>query len=210
MLSVNVMSIERRKYEQKIRAERRQETRRRIVEATVGLHREVGPTRTTVAEIARRAGVSRLTVYQHFPDEADLYSACQRLFIELNPRPDLGAALALADPDARVRETLRLVYGSYRQTEPMIAKIERDRHAVPALNDLMERTVDQQLDRTADLLASGFRARGKRAEQLRALVRLALDFWTWRRLSDDGLGDAEAAELMTRVITATGSLRSGQ
>lgn len=204
MLSLNVMSTERRRYEQKIRAERRQETRRRIVEATVRLHREVGPARTTVAEIARRAGVSRLTVYQHFPDQADLYSACQSRFIELNPRPDLRPALALADLDARVRETLRLLYRSYRQTEPMTAKIQRDRHALPALNDLMERTADQQLDRTADLLAAGFRGRGKRVEQLRALVRLALDFWTWRRFSDDGLDDAEAAELMTGVITTLG------
>jgi len=210
MLSLNGMSTERRRYEQKVRAERRQETRRRIVEATVRLHRDVGPARTTVAEIARRAGVSRLTVYQHFPDEADLFSACQGRFVELNPRPDLRAALALTDPGARVRETLRLVYASYRQTEAMTAKIQRDRHAIPALNELMERTSDEQLNRTAGLLAAGFRARGKRANQLRTLARLALDFWTWRRLSADGLEDPDAAELMTGAITTLGGFRRKQ
>ena len=49
------MSSGKRKYEQKARAEAQAETRRKIVEATAQLHEEVGPARTTVAEIARRA-----------------------------------------------------------------------------------------------------------------------------------------------------------
>jgi len=56
------MSSQIRKYELKARAEKQAETRRRIVEATLALHQEVGPARTTVAEIARRTGVQRLTV----------------------------------------------------------------------------------------------------------------------------------------------------
>ena len=40
-----------RRYEMKARAEKAAETRRRIVEATVALHEEVGPARTTVAEV---------------------------------------------------------------------------------------------------------------------------------------------------------------
>jgi AcrR family transcriptional regulator len=59
---------EKRKYEMKKRAERQRETRRRIVEATVELHRTHGPANTTISEIAQRAGVNRLTVYNHFPD----------------------------------------------------------------------------------------------------------------------------------------------
>src|ERR671916_835251 len=41
-----------RKYEMKRRAERVQETRRRITEAAVELHQTVGPARTTVSVIA--------------------------------------------------------------------------------------------------------------------------------------------------------------
>ncbi len=58
-----------RTYTLKQRAERQAQTRRRITEATVELHRTVGPARTTISEIAKRAGVQRLTVYNHFPDE---------------------------------------------------------------------------------------------------------------------------------------------
>ena len=53
------MSSQMRKYELKARAEKQAATRRRIVEATSALHEEVAPARTTVAEIARRAGVQR-------------------------------------------------------------------------------------------------------------------------------------------------------
>jgi hypothetical protein len=51
----------------------------RIVEATIALHEGVGPARTTISDVARRAGVGRLTVYRHFPDEPMLLSACSSL-----------------------------------------------------------------------------------------------------------------------------------
>ena len=46
-----------RKYEQKERARRKEQTRERIVEAAVELHTSVGPARTTISGIADRAGV---------------------------------------------------------------------------------------------------------------------------------------------------------
>ena len=59
-----------RKYELKKRAESQRETHLRIVEATMELHREKGPARTSMSEVARRAGVERRTLYRHFPDPA--------------------------------------------------------------------------------------------------------------------------------------------
>src|SRR5829696_4877227 len=75
-----VHSMKTRKYEQKRRAEQQAETRRRIVEAVVALHREVGPARTTISAIAERAGVERLTVYRHFADETAMFQACSAHF----------------------------------------------------------------------------------------------------------------------------------
>src|SRR5437588_11206209 len=95
------MSSETRTYELKARAEKQAETRRRIVEATAGLHSEVGPARTTVAEIARRAGVQRLTVYNNFPDEKELFEACGAYWLSENPPPDPAAALRMKNPTAR-------------------------------------------------------------------------------------------------------------
>src|SRR3712207_7425417 len=82
---MNSMSREKRRYELKARAATQRQTRERIVQATVDLHREVGPARTTVAEIARRAGVQRLTVYNHFPEEAGRFGACQARWLQLHP-----------------------------------------------------------------------------------------------------------------------------
>jgi AcrR family transcriptional regulator len=196
------MSSQKRRYELKARAERQRQTRRRIVEATAALHEEVGPARTTVAEIARRAGVQRLTVYNHFPDEGELFAACQAHFFARQPPPHLDGALALSEPSERLRAVLRAMYAWYRETERGFTPVLLDRGAVPALDQLLERTVDVQQAELASGLAAGFGARGRRGEHLRALVRLALDFWTWRRLKDEGLDDAAAADLIAELIAA--------
>ncbi|MDQ0577599.1 TetR/AcrR family transcriptional regulator [Agromyces albus] len=192
------MSIEKRKYELKSRAASQQQTRERIVAATVELHTEVGPALTTVAEVARRAGVQRLTVYNHFPEDAGLFGACQAHWMQQHPLPDVATALTADDPAERVRSVFRAQYGWYRETEPMAEKVQRDRGAVPALDSLMRRTADARLDQLADTLATGL---GESAER-RALIRLGLDFWTWRRLTREGLDDDRAAELMTAAATA--------
>src|SRR5207249_2848419 len=56
-----------RSYQLKRRAEHQDQTRQRIIEATIELHQTIGPKATTVSEIAERAQVGRVTVYRHFP-----------------------------------------------------------------------------------------------------------------------------------------------
>src|SRR3954471_5680857 len=96
----------RRPYQLKERAKRQEETRRRIAAATAELHAEVGPARTTIAEVARRAGVQRPTVYNNFPHERDLLAACQAHFLEEHPPPDLSPALDFEEPADRLRSVL--------------------------------------------------------------------------------------------------------
>ncbi|HYP56121.1 MAG TPA: TetR/AcrR family transcriptional regulator [Solirubrobacterales bacterium] len=198
---MNTMSTQTRKYELKARAESQRETRDRIAKATAELHEEKGVAQTTVAEIARRAGVTRLTVYNHFADLSELLPACAAHYEELHPLPDFGSALALAHPSERVRGALARLYGWYRETEPMYGKLLSDRASVPELDRFLEQNLDRMLAELADDLAAGFRRRGRRAERTHALVRLALDFWTWRRLSREGLDDEAAAELMAGAIS---------
>src|SRR4051812_13594626 len=105
-----------RKYEQKRRAEQQAETRRRIVEAMVALHGEVGPARTTISAIAERAGVERLTVYRHFEDETAMFEACSAHFAaEVAPPPDPAAWADMPDPAERLRTALLAFYAYFRR-----------------------------------------------------------------------------------------------
>ncbi len=200
------MSSEKRKYELRARAERQEETRRRIAAATTELHEEVGPARTTVAEIARRAGVQRLTVYNNFPEERELFRACQQHWLTKHPPPDPAPALDGVMTRERLEDVLRDLYAWYRSTERMSTNIRRDRELVPALDALMTETTDLRMAGLVDALMDGLRSNGDEQE-LHALLALALDFWTWRRLAREGLDDRAAARLMTETLLQRGSPR---
>src|SRR5918998_1211264 len=180
-----MVSIQKRKYELRARADRQRETRRRIAAATAELHEEVGPARTTVSEIARRAGVQRLTVYKNFPNEYELFAACQSHFLAQNPPPDQSAALSIADPAERLEAVLGELYRWDRGKERVSGNVRRDREILPALDALMADTTDARAAELAGALAAGF-ARGRPRRELRAAVALALEFSTWRRLAREG------------------------
>ena len=202
---MNTMSTQTRKYELKARAEGQRETHDRIARATAELHEEKGVAQTTVAEIARRAGVTRLTVYNHFADLNELLPACAGHYESLHPSPEFGSVLALEDPVERVRGALGRLYGWYRETEPMYGKLFSDRASVPELDRFLEESIDRMQSELADDLAAAFNGRGPRAERRKALIGLALDFWTWRRLARGGLDDEAAADLMTAAIATPGT-----
>src|SRR5689334_19713992 len=149
--SFYAMSSEKRPYRLQARAERQDETRRRIAAAAAELHAEVGPARTTIAEVARRAGVQRPTVYNHFPTERELFAACQGHFLSEHPPPALTG-----EPEA----VLAALYGWYRETEAMSGNVARDRALLPELDALLAETADHRLDALADS----------------PLMRLALEF----------------------------------
>ena len=81
-------STKSRPYRMTRRAALVDETRQRITEATARLHTTVGPANTSVASIAEEAGVTRLTVYRHFPDLEVLFQACRAHWRAENPPPD--------------------------------------------------------------------------------------------------------------------------
>ena len=196
---MNAMSTQKRRYELKARAEAQQATRARIAAAAVALHEEVGVGRTTVADVARRAGVQRVTVYNHFPDLRALLPACTAHWLAEHPQPDLGPALALEEPAERLRTVLTALYGWYRETAPMQRRVFGERATVPELDAWLAESSDPMLADLAATLSAGFAA----PAGARALVAVALDFWTWQRLDAQGLDDAAAADLMTGAVLAS-------
>lgn len=193
---------EKRKYELKKRAESREDTRRRIVEATVELHRTEGPAATQISEIARRAGVQRVTVYNHFPDDHSLLAACSAHWRALHPAPDASAWEAVADPGERLRIALAELYAWYRETEPMTANVLRDAELLPALQPIVENGLGRYLANAREVLTELFRARGRRRERIEAALRAATDVHVWRALAP--LGDRDAADLAAGLVELAG------
>ena len=186
---------QKRKYQLKARAEAQEETRRRIVDATVALHQEVGPAKTTISEVAKRAGVQRLTVYNNFPDEASLLGACSAHWVGQHPPPDPGAWQAIRDPVRRARAALTALYGYYRETERMSANVLRDAQTMPVLAAILEGRA-AFIGAVRDDLAAAWERGGPVNSGLRAALSVVLQFDTWRALArGEGMSDEQAAEL---------------
>ena len=189
-----------RKYELRQRAERQAETRRRIIEATVALHQELGVARTTISDIAARSGVERATVYRHFEDEYSLIEACTSHYFGQHPFPDPNRWSDIADPAERLRVALTEVYAYHRATEPMVDKGFRSLPELPVLQEVLAPMLSIWRDIAATLLPPGYGSENDRT-QLSAAVGHAINYFTWRSLvREQGLDDRDAATLMIGMI----------
>jgi AcrR family transcriptional regulator len=190
-----------RKYQQKRRAELQAETRQRIVEAMVALHREVGPAQTTISAIAERAGVERLTVYRHFPDETAMFQACTAHYATQVPGPDPAAWAEIEEPAERLRAALLAFYDYYRRAEEMLVNAARDVPQLPALAEVLAPWGRFVKEVRKDLQA-GWRVQSRvRSRRLAGAIGHALSFDTWRSLARiEGLDDGEAAGLMVNLV----------
>jgi len=186
-----------KRYELNQRAQAMADTRRRITRATVELHQTLGPARTSVSEIARRAGVDRVTVYRHFPDDAALFAACSSDFRARNPLPGIARWSKLTDPRQRLRRGLRDLYGYYEQTEPMLANVIRDAEHMPALR-AAGAPRRQWLAQAEQQLAQDWQGNPR---QIRHAIAITLDFHTWQTLTRQrGLSRNQAIRLMLAMV----------
>jgi AcrR family transcriptional regulator len=187
------------------RAKSEEDTRQRIVDATIDLHRAVGDAGTTISAIAERAGVGRVTVYRHFPDERALLSACTSHYMGQNPPPDPSPWEALADPGERLTTALDGLYAYYRRNEDMLARAEQDSASNPILAELMQPFAEYQAA-VRDLLA-----RERQGDPLVvAAIGHAVSFGTWRSLTrSQGLDDSGAAKLMHDLVHCATNGESG-
>ena len=184
----------------KRRAERMQETRRRITEAAVELHQTVGPARTTVSAIAEKAGVQRHTYYAHFPEIKDLYRACMGHNLERNPVPDPSRWAEISGPEERLRVALSEVYAYYSRQEAMISNVLRDVALDPVLQETMV-PIFQYWETVRDIIADAYEASGERRAALLGAIALAQDFQTWHTLvRQQELSQDRAIELMVGMV----------
>ena len=190
-----------RKYELKKRAEEMAKTHLRITEAAIELHGTVGPARTTLSAVAKRAGVERRTLYRHFPTEADLFAACSTHYTAANPWPDLDAWRAIRDPHERLQRALDELYAYYERTESMYSNVLRDAELVDFAREAVA-PLQAYLDEAAEALITGRTARGRKRQLLTRALRHAVAFSTWRSLTTNGIERPDAAKLVTALVEA--------
>ncbi len=175
-------------------------TRERITHAAVELHGTIGPAATTMSGVAELAGVTRATLYRHFPNEEALFTACSTDWLAVNPPPDFGRWAAIADPARRLSAALGEIYAYYRSTERMRTNLLRDIAIVPAK---FRPGIVAFPPTTVEVLEAGWPAPSV-ARLRRAAIGHAVGFETWRSLAREGLTDEEAVHLMVQFVMGVG------
>ena len=162
-----------RQYRMGRRADLVDQTRQRITEAAVRLHTSIGPSATSMSAVADEAGVTRLTLYRHFPSKDELFGACMGHWRSLHPPPDPDRWRAIPSFEARVRRALDDLYGWFSENGDDLYPIYRDAAYTPASNQRArqatnERMVDAVLgdDGAGDRVASAPSRDGSRRRLL--------------------------------------------
>ncbi len=127
-----------RKYSMDKRRAAVEETRQRIVEATLALHSEKGMFDTSWKDIAERADVSVATVYKHFPSLHELVPACGALIMAVTEPPSLEDAPRIFGDaqtfEERIERLISEMFSFYERGEPYMEVGPKERQ-LPAVQE---------------------------------------------------------------------------
>ncbi len=181
------------------RAVAAEETRRRIVAATLELHAEQGIAATRWDQIAARAGVGVGTVYRHFPSLDELIPACSRVAAELLALPDPAEAPELfagaKGTRARVERLVGEVFAIYERADAVVRVVRRERDVHPAVAQdvaALDAVLGALVDAALDPLDAG--------PDDRRLARAMVDVGTWTALREQGIPPREAVSAVAAMV----------
>jgi AcrR family transcriptional regulator len=179
----------------------------RLQAAAFELFAEQGFERTTVAEIAERAGLTKRTFFNHFADKREvLFGPGTELQREIVTREIATCADALPPLDAVVRG---LQAAADSMFEGRRDAVTRRREIIEANPELRERELSKRAALT-DAIAAGLHTRGVDTDTALLAARVgvlvqqtAMQRWTRSAVNDRPLRDLLAdAVLSLRAITA--------
>ena len=175
-----------------------EQTRQRILEATLALHSEKGIFGTSWQDIAKRADVSVGTVYKHFPSIDELVPACAELMYAITRPPSLEDAPRIfagaGSLEGRLGRLVEELFGFYERGAPYIETDFQERRlsAVQEWEAYMRATI-AGLAREALLPAGPDEATVQAASAL-------LDFSTFKSFLDRGIQKERAAKTISEVL----------
>lgn len=97
--------------------ERREGTRRKLLDATIETLVELGYARLTTIEVARRAGVSQGALFTHFATKGELLGAAVEHLLPRLVRDYRERFEAVPPGRDRIRESVELLWGMYQRPE---------------------------------------------------------------------------------------------
>jgi AcrR family transcriptional regulator len=175
-----------------------EETRRRILEATLALHSEKGIFGTSWQDIARRADVSVGTVYKHFPSLDELVSACGELMYAITRPPSLEDApqifAAVSSLEERLERLVSELFGFYERGAPYIETDFQERQ-LP-----MVREWEAHMRATIAGLAREALKPVEPAEDTVQAVSALLDFSTYKSFMDRDIPKGRAEKVINEVL----------
>jgi AcrR family transcriptional regulator len=121
-----------RKYEQQIRAENAEETRRRILDAVAERLREAPTEPLSLDQVAKRARVARSTIYLIFGSRAGLFDAFAEDLLARTGVGDLTEAVAQEDARRNLRDGLAAACRMYARDLPVYRVLFSMNHLDPA------------------------------------------------------------------------------
>jgi AcrR family transcriptional regulator len=135
-----------RRYDSRRRREQAAETRRQILEAAQGLLERHGYAATTMAAIAKEAGVANKTVYLAFETKSGVLRALWHLLLRgdqedvpVGDRDWYRALLAEPDPERRLRRVASYSRAVKERSAPLMEVIRRGADADPDVAALWDR-----------------------------------------------------------------------
>lgn len=135
-------------YRARRRPQRSERTRERIMAAVRELLAAGTFHASTVEEVAKRAGISRATLYQHFRSRVDLVDAICDTFAVNPALVELRTIVEHPDPELALAETIAYSVRFWASEDAVLAQLYGVVAIDPAARDLVER---QRADRRGEM-----------------------------------------------------------
>lgn len=177
----------RREYRSQLREQQAEETRRRILDATVRVMAR-GLARMSIPAVAREAGVSVPTVYRHFGTKEELFAALYPHMVYQAASERLRLPTSLEDFGPGLKEHFASL--------DSIGDVERAAMASPAAREVRRANMPGRIARTRKLADSlvppGSSIDRERLTRLLVILTGTAAFRTWR--DDLGASSEQAAD----------------
>lgn len=182
------------------RSDRSLQTREKIIGAVRELLAEGSFHQARVEEVARRAGVSRATLYQHFRSRLDLIDAVCEIFGANPALVELRTAVELPDIEEALARTVALASEFWASEDSVLAEL----YGVAAIDAAAQALVDRQradrrgeMERLARRLAGAGRLRtGTGERRALQLLMVLTSYETFRELRLAGVAKRDVAKTL--------------